>query len=90
MQLEGEGLRLLECQISSLLQVKSVALRKAEQPVSLQEYVFAAQKSPTAPRKGHWACQVMFTVKCYPGEAFPFSPPTCFPTLVYSVFRSGL
>lgn len=74
-----------------LLHVKSVALRKAEQPLSLQEYVFAAQNcSPTTLRKGHWACQVMFTVKSYPGEAFPFSPPTHFPALVYSGFRSGL
>ncbi|RMC12652.1 hypothetical protein DUI87_10176 [Hirundo rustica rustica] len=41
------------------VKVKSAALRKAEQPVSLQEYVFAAQNySPTASRKGHWACQV--------------------------------
>lgn len=92
MQLEGKGLRSFkECQMSSLLHVKSVALRKAEQPLSLQEYVFAAQNcSPTTLRKDHWACQVMFTVKCYPGDTFPFSPPTHFPALVYSGFRSGL
>lgn len=38
--------------MSSLLHVKSVALRKVEQPLSLQEYVFAAQNySPTTLRK---------------------------------------
>lgn len=41
-----------ECWMSSLLHVKSVALRKVEQPLSLQEYVFAAQNySPTTLRK---------------------------------------
>ncbi|KAF2978209.1 hypothetical protein EK904_006774 [Melospiza melodia maxima] len=50
-----EGLRLIRNAKCLPYCMLNVWLRRAEQPLSLQEYVFAAQNcSPTTLRKGHW------------------------------------
>lgn len=92
MQLEGKGLRFIRnakclpyCRLNPWLLGRQNSLCH-----SRNMYLLLRTTQPLPPEKASGPCQVMFTVKCYSGEAFPFSSPTHSPTLVYSVFRSGL